>query len=92
VVVISKALPTKTSNTPWSKALGYGLRSLGAKAPFSWSFATGHVIDSSPAVGADGTVYVGSGDRKLYAVPSTSKGLAASNWPMFRKNLTRTGR
>ena len=33
-----------------------------------WSFATGDTVRSSPAVGADGTVYVGSDDNKLYAV------------------------
>ena len=25
-------------------------------------------VDSSPAIGSDGTVYVGSGDKKLYAI------------------------
>ena len=25
-------------------------------------------MDSSPAIGSDGTVYVGSGDKKLYAI------------------------
>eukprot|EP01043_Picozoa_sp_COSAG02_P045888 COSAG02_NODE_4241_length_5596_cov_4.207932_5_plen_330_part_00 len=33
-----------------------------------WNFATGDVVRSSPAVGDDGTVYVGSNDQKLYAV------------------------
>ncbi len=33
-----------------------------------WAFATGNCIDSSPAVGADGTLYVGSQDGNLYAV------------------------
>ena len=33
-----------------------------------WSFATGDDAYSSPAVGADGTVYVGSDDGKLYAL------------------------
>ena len=33
-----------------------------------WSFATGDAVKSSPAVGADGTVYVGSLDHKLYAI------------------------
>jgi len=33
-----------------------------------WSFATGLSINSSPAVGADGTVYVGSNDTNLYAI------------------------
>jgi hypothetical protein len=33
-----------------------------------WEFATGDVVDSSPAIGADGTVYVGSADFKVYAI------------------------
>ena len=37
---------------------------------FHWSYATGGAVDSSPAVGSDGTVYVGSEDANLYAVSS----------------------
>lgn len=33
-----------------------------------WSFATGDKVYSSPVIGADGTVYVGSQDCKLYAI------------------------
>ena len=33
-----------------------------------WDFRTGDDVDSSPAIGADGTVYVGSDDHKLYAL------------------------
>jgi hypothetical protein len=33
-----------------------------------WAFTTGYLVNSSPAVGADGSVYVGSNDHKLYAV------------------------
>jgi len=34
-----------------------------------WEFKTGGAIgDSSPAIGSDGTVYVGSEDKKLYAI------------------------
>ncbi|MFO0611444.1 MAG: PQQ-binding-like beta-propeller repeat protein [Polyangiaceae bacterium] len=33
-----------------------------------WSFPTGKGIFSSPVVGADGTVYVGSADRTFYAI------------------------
>ena len=32
-----------------------------------WTFTTGDVVDSSPAIGAEGTIYVGSGSN-LYAV------------------------
>jgi outer membrane protein assembly factor BamB len=35
-------------------------------------FVTGGDVDSSPAIGSDGTVYVGSGDNKLYAINGKS--------------------
>ena len=33
-----------------------------------WEFQTGDNVFSSPAIGSDGTVYVGSQDTKLYAL------------------------
>ena len=33
-----------------------------------WEFETGGHVLSSPAIGSDGTVYVGSFDKKLYAI------------------------
>jgi outer membrane protein assembly factor BamB len=33
-----------------------------------WEFQTGGYVESSPAIGADGTVYVGSFDNKVYAL------------------------
>ena len=33
-----------------------------------WSFQTGYDVDSSPAIGSDGTIYVGSRDGNLYAI------------------------
>ena len=33
-----------------------------------WAFAIGSLIFSSPAIGADGTIYVGSEDKNLYAI------------------------
>ena len=33
-----------------------------------WAFTTGNWITSSPAIGADGTIYIGSEDNKLYAI------------------------
>jgi outer membrane protein assembly factor BamB len=35
---------------------------------FRWSYITGFFVNSSPAIGADGTVYVGSRDDNLYAL------------------------
>jgi|GEM_PF-1835821 outer membrane protein assembly factor BamB len=33
-----------------------------------WVFTTGNDVSSSPAIGSDGTIYVGSEDSKLYAI------------------------
>jgi outer membrane protein assembly factor BamB len=33
-----------------------------------WAFSTGDDVNSSPAIGADGTIYVGSRDDSLYAL------------------------
>jgi len=57
-----------------------------------WEFETGDQVSSSPAIGSDGTVYVGSLDKKLYAIKTESKGPAKSPWPMFGQNAQRTGR
>ena len=47
---------------------------------------------TSPAIGSDGTVYVGSVDEKLYAIKTDSKGPAKSPWPMRGQNAQHTGR
>ena len=57
-----------------------------------WEFKTGEFVDSSPAIGSDGTVYVGSGDKKVYALKTTSIGPAKSPWPMRGQNARHTGR
>ena len=57
-----------------------------------WEFETGGAVTSSPAIGSDGTVYVGSDDNKLYAIKTESKGLAKSPWPMRGQNAQHTGR
>ena len=49
-------------------------------------------VFSSPAIGSDGTVYVGSMNNKLYAIKTDSKGLAKSPWPMRGQNAQHTGR
>ena len=41
---------------------------------FLWEFETGQGGYSSPAIGPDGTVYVGSRDGKLYAINTKSGG------------------
>ena len=57
-----------------------------------WEFVTGGPVSSSPAIGSDGTLYVGSEDKRLYAIKTDSKGLAKSPWPMRGQNAQHTGR
>ena len=71
-----------------SSALGQELK----PGHMIWEFRTGADVDSSPAIGADGTVYVGSRDHKVYAFKTSSSGPADSSWPMFSQNAQRTGR
>jgi hypothetical protein len=41
-----------------------------------WEFEAGQTVHSSPAIGSDGTVYVGSADTKLYAINGNRRGQA----------------
>ena len=50
----------------------YAVTDNGASATEKWAFGTGSSVFSSPAIGADGTIYVGSGDDNLYAVGISS--------------------
>jgi outer membrane protein assembly factor BamB/Leucine-rich repeat (LRR) protein len=49
---------------------GRGIATVAASSTVKWKFQTGGFVASSPAIGSDGTVYVGSGDNYLYAVKS----------------------
>jgi outer membrane protein assembly factor BamB len=57
-----------------------------------WRCKVGGEIKSSPAIGSDGTIYVGSLDSCVYAIRSDSKGLADSPWPKFQHDNQNTGR
>ncbi|MFN9953662.1 MAG: PQQ-binding-like beta-propeller repeat protein, partial [bacterium] len=48
---------------------------INADGTLKWNFTTGGRVASSPAIGANGTIYVGSHDNKLYA-------LSLSNCPL----------
>ena len=45
-----------------------GLALAGTSGTEKWSFGTGDYVNSSPAIGPDGTIYVGSVDHRLYAI------------------------
>ena len=38
-----------------------------------WEFETGDMVQSSPAIGSDGTIYVGSDDYSLYAIKEINR-------------------
>jgi outer membrane protein assembly factor BamB len=51
--------PQRTGRSPYS----------GPEVPeLKWSFTTGGYVDSSPAIGADGTIYVGATGPNFYAI------------------------
>jgi len=45
---------------------------IAGKERLLWEFETGDAVSSSPAIGSDGTVYIGSTDKKLYAINGKS--------------------
>ena len=58
--------PTPKKETPQPKA---GPKTAVPKpGTVLWEFETGGAVDSCPVLGADGTVYVGSNDNKVYAL------------------------
>jgi glucose dehydrogenase len=44
-----------------------------AKPSLKWNYTTNNRVVSSPALGADGTLYVGSQDNNIYAIDSTGR-------------------
>jgi outer membrane protein assembly factor BamB len=53
-------------------------------------FTIGGIVDSSLALDANGKLYFGCYDNKLYAV-KVGTGIADSDWPQFQRNTKRTG-
>ncbi len=79
--LLSALIPANTvqaqlASAPWPM-FGQNLQHSG-RSPYSgpeipvlkWSFTTGGAVCSSPAIGADGSIYVGSDDGRLYAIKS----------------------
>jgi outer membrane protein assembly factor BamB len=69
--LFSSTLPT---DSPWSM-FRHDVNHTG-RSPYKgpdtpelkWTYTTGHYVYSSPAIGAEGTIYVGSVDKHLYAI------------------------
>jgi len=73
--VKSEPEPTDWADAPWP-SFGRDRKNTG-RSPYDttnidgtkkWNFSTDGGVDSSPAIGPEGTVYVGSNDNKLYAI------------------------
>lgn len=69
----------------------YNLVAISANGVIKWTFPIPG-SRSSPAIGSDGTIYVGSSDGNLYAINCDSGGLADSPWPMFHHDVKHSGR
>ena len=89
----NKPEPLSKTKSPLSEKVQHPNQDSKAKVRTPiWEFGTGDQVLSSPAIGSDGTVYVGSDDKKLYAIKTDSKGPAQSPWPMGGQNAQRTSR
>jgi hypothetical protein len=65
--MLSEQRPVKKAQEIY-RALKKGILPYGEEGRVEWSFKTGLGVSSSPAIGSDGTIYVGSDDNKLYAI------------------------
>ncbi|MEY4939808.1 MAG: hypothetical protein RIQ93_1543 [Verrucomicrobiota bacterium] len=69
------------------------LCALRADGTLLWRSTLGDWTDSSPLVTADGVIYIGCADKKLYSFFGNGLTLdAAAPWPAFRRNSGRSGR
>ena len=62
-VTYATTVPVQASTYNWSRQSSYGANVTG-----NWTYRTGNWVMSSPAIGSDGTIYVGSADNKIYAI------------------------
>jgi trimeric autotransporter adhesin len=67
----------------------YALNFNGTEVVCAWQFTGSGPFFSSPAIGPDGVLYVGTSSGTFYAIANVP-GLAQGPWPMFRRNVTRT--
>lgn len=68
------------------------LYALNQDGSLRWKHHMPEASHSSPTIDSSGAVYVGSEDEYLYALESSSEGLASSYWPKFQHDVRNTGR
>jgi outer membrane protein assembly factor BamB len=56
-----------------------------------WQFQTQNAVQTTPALAADGSLYVGANDGHLYSLKGSGH-LAASSWPMNGHDPQHTNR
>src|SRR5438477_110381 len=66
-LALGARLDAQTDGTIYVGA-GSNLIAVNPDGSLKWSYPAADWIDSSPAIGPDGTIYVGSWDDNLYAV------------------------
>ncbi len=69
-----------------------GLTALDANGVLQWKFEESDDGGASPVLASDGTLYASSYDGTLYAIRTSSRGLAASPWPVFQGDNQNSGR
>ena len=74
-VIIPATAFAQLANSPWpvfngnNRHTGVSKFNIGKdKKELLWSYKTGGAVESSPTIGADGTIYIGSHDGFLYAL------------------------
>ncbi len=83
---------TPAVNTDWVSYMGGdGFYAVSPDGRLRCQLAPGDFTCSSPAIGPDGTVYIGSSDGYLYAIQGSGT-LANSPWPKFHHDNQNTGR
>jgi outer membrane protein assembly factor BamB len=71
---------------------GDGLLGWAADGTRKSTTTVGVASASSPAIGRDGTIYIGAGLAPFRAFKANAGGLARSAWPKFRGDAAQTGR
>jgi outer membrane protein assembly factor BamB len=68
------------------------LYALNPNGTLAWKFQTNNGINwPSPVIDRQGTIYIGNTDGVVFALQSTSAGMADSSWPKHRQNSRNAG-